>query len=208
MFRKHFHEDCHAQEDRHFHGCRERRHARDALGGRGFGQGLGRGHHHFGGKFGRGRLGRFFDHGDLRFVILGLIAEKPRHGYEVIKAIEEKLGGAYSPSPGVVYPTLTLLEELGYASVSASEGNKKLYSITPEGTAFLDQNRPMVESIFNRIAEVSASHGGGPAPQILRAMENLKMAIRLRLAQGPLSDTQIQGITAAIDKAAQDIERN
>ena len=118
MFFKHFHED------------RERRHARDGFG---LGRHFGRRHHHFGGKFG-GRMGRFFDHGDLRFVVLKLIAEKPRYGYEVIKEIEERLGGAYSPSPGVVYPTLTLLEELGYATVSSAEGNKKLYAITPEGT--------------------------------------------------------------------------
>src|ERR1700691_948695 len=74
------------------------------------------------------RGGRFFDHGDLRFLILKLIADKPRHGYELIKAIEEQFGGAYSPSPGVIYPTLTMLEELGYAVVTA-EGNKKAYTI-------------------------------------------------------------------------------
>src|SRR5712691_1530926 len=94
------------------------------------------------------RHGRVFDHGDLRFVILQLIAESPRHGYEIIKAIEDKLGGAYSPSPGVVYPTLTLLEELGYATLSASEGSKKLYSITQEGVAYLDSNRETVAAIF------------------------------------------------------------
>src|ERR1700675_2677186 len=85
-----------------------------------------RGFHHL-----RGGRGRIFDQGDLRFVILRLIAEKPRHGYEIIKDIEDRLAGSYSPSPGVIYPTLTLLEELGYASVTASEGGKKLYAITP-----------------------------------------------------------------------------
>src|SRR4051794_33910362 len=93
------------------------------------------GHHgrHWGGA---GRRGRVFDHGDLRFLILHLIAEKPRYGYEVIKAIEDQLSGAYSPSPGVVYPTLTMLEELGYATISSAEGGKKLYAITPEGETF------------------------------------------------------------------------
>lgn len=194
MFFKHDHHEEH-----------HRRHARDRD-GLGFGRHFGRGHHHFGGKFG-GRMGRFFDHGDLRFVVLKLIAEKPRYGYEVIKEIEERLGGAYSPSPGVVYPTLTLLEELGYATVSSAEGNKKLYAITPEGTTFLGANQPMVDAIFGRMAEANAAQGGGPAPQILRAMENLKMAIRLRLSQGPLTELQIRGITSAIDAAAQDIER-
>lgn len=188
---------------KHFHECRDRRHARDEFGG---GRHFGRGHHHFGGKFGR-RMGRFFDHGDLRFVVLQLIAEKPRYGYEVIKEIEERLGGAYSPSPGVVYPTLTLLEELGYATVSNAEGSKKLYAITDEGKAFLASNQPMVQAIFSRMAEANAAQGGGPAPQILRAMENLKMAIRFRLAQGPLNETQIHGIAAALDRAAQEVER-
>ena len=207
MFFKHFHEGRsrggHRHED-HGHECRDRRHARDEFG---FGRHFGRGHHHhMGGKFGR-RMGRFFDHGDLRFVVLKLIADKPRYGYEVIKEIEERLGGTYTPSPGVVYPTLTLLEELGYATVSAAEGNKKLYAITDEGKAFLLANAPMVQAIFGRMAEANEAQGGGPAPQILRAIENLKMAIRFRLAQGRLSDEQIRTITAAIDTAAQEIER-
>jgi DNA-binding PadR family transcriptional regulator len=195
MFWHHSHKD-------HFQKGGEQRHARD-----GFGRMFGHGHHHFGGKFGRGRMGRFFEHGDLRYVILQLIADKPRYGYEVIKEIEERLHGAYSPSPGVVYPTLTLLEELGYASVSAAEGGKKLYAITPEGTAFLEANRPTVDNIFTRMAENRAAHGGAPAPQVLRAMENLKMAIRLRFMQAPLSEEQIRRVAAAIDAAAQDIER-
>jgi DNA-binding PadR family transcriptional regulator len=152
-------------------------------------------------------MGRFFDHGDLRFVVLQLVADKPRYGYEVIKEIEERLGGAYSPSPGVVYPTLTLLEELGYATVSNAEGSKKLYAITDEGKAFLAANQETVQAIFNRIAEAGAAQGGGPAPQILRAMENLKMAIRFRLTQGPLNETQLRTITEVIDRAAQEIER-
>src|SRR5271167_5163350 len=102
----------------------ERRHSRSdfGFGGRRFG-----GHHHGGGR--GGRLGRVFDHGDLRYVLLRLVAEKPRHGYELIKAIEEQFGGMYSPSPGVIYPTLTLLEELGYLRPETAEGTRKLYSI-------------------------------------------------------------------------------
>jgi len=96
---------------------------------------------------------------------------------------------------------------LGYATVSAAEGNKKLYAITDGGKAFLLANAPMVQAIFGRMAEANEAQGGGPAPQILRAIENLKMAIRFRLAQGRLNDEQIRTITAAIDKAAQEIER-
>ena len=160
-----------------------------------------------GGGRGRGRLGRMFDHGDLRHVVLSLIAEKPRHGYEIIKAIEERLGGAYSPSPGVIYPTLTMLEELGYARLDEAAGSKKPYAITPEGQAHLDANRAAVAAIEARMAEVGAAQGGGPAPQIVRAMENLKLALRLRLGAGPLSDEQVRAIAAALDAAATQVEQ-
>src|SRR5690242_13738947 len=92
----------------------------------------------FGGHQRGGRLGRMFDQGDLRYVLLQLITEKPRHGYELIKEIEEKFGGMYSPSPGIVYPNLSLLEELGYLrSEAAAEGTRKLYTITEEGANYL-----------------------------------------------------------------------
>ena len=81
---------------------------------------------------GRGR-GRMFDNGDLRLVVMQLLSERPRHGYEIIKALEERVGGGYSPSPGVVYPTLTLLEELGHATVTDERAGRKLYTLTPDG---------------------------------------------------------------------------
>ena len=156
----------------------------------------------------RGGRGRIFDQGDLRFVMLRLIAEKPRHGYELIKEIEDRLGGAYSPSPGVIYPTLTLLEEMGQASVAAGDGGgKKLYAITSEGEAALAANKTAVDAIFARIAAISAAHGGGPAPQILRAMQNLRVALRMRLARGPLSDAEIDAVVRALDGAAVTVER-
>lgn len=161
-----------------------------------------------GGPGGRGNLGRFFAHGDLRLVILNLIAEKPRHGYEIIKAIEEAVGGAYSPSPGTIYPTLTLLEELGYVTVTPSpEGAKKLHEITDQGRAFLEANRPTLNLLLAKMAEATRTHGGGPAPQILRAMENLKLSLRLRLDRGPLSPEQLDAVAAAIDAAATAVER-
>ena len=160
------------------------------------------------GRHGRGGgLGRFFAHGDLRLVILHLIAEKPRHGYELIKAIEEQVAGSYSPSPGVIYPTLTLLDELGYVTVSTGDGTKKLHEITVEGRAFLDANRRAVDALLARMAETGRAHGGGPAPQILRAMENLRLALRLRLSRGPLSEEQINAVAAALDAAAIGVER-
>jgi DNA-binding PadR family transcriptional regulator len=185
---------------------------RFARGDFGFGGGHFGGHfggHRGGGRhgFGGGRMGRLFEQGDLRFVILTLIDEKPRHGYEIIKAIEDKLLGLYSPSPGVIYPTLTLLEEMGYATVAQAEGNKKLYAITDEGKAFLASNHSLVSVVLEKIAEAKRRFGGGIQPQIVRAMENIKLALQMRLAKDGLTDEQVGRIAAIIDAAATDIER-
>lgn len=173
---------------------------------RGHGHGHG-GHGHGGHRRHGGGLGRFFAHGDLRLVVLSLIAEKPSHGYELIKSIEDRVGGAYSPSPGVIYPTLTLLEELGYVSVSTAEGSKKLYAITAEGTDFLKANRKTLEALDARMTDAGRSHRSGAAPQIVRAMENLKTALRLKATNGPLTPDQIEAVATAIDAAALAVEK-
>src|SRR5205823_2078880 len=113
-----------------------------------------------------------------------------------------------SPSPGVVYPTLTLLEELGYLRPESAEGTRKLYSITEEGTAFLNANRPLVDAILGRMAEVSRAFGGGPAPEMRRAFHNLRLALNIRLSKGPLEAVQIRTIVDALDRAAGEIERS
>src|SRR6202167_5530083 len=110
----------------------------------------------FGGRHGGGmnpddmRAGRMLAQGDLRLIALALIAEEPRHGYEIIKLVEEKTGDWYSPSPGIVYPTLTYLEEAGYVTAS-TEGSKKLYAITEEGRAYLKANRDIVDAVLDRL---------------------------------------------------------
>jgi len=159
----------------------------------------------------RGRHGmrprRVFEQGDLRLVLLKLIADKPSHGYELIKAVEEAVGGAYAPSPGVVYPTLTLLEDMGYVRQQPdAEGAKKLYAVTAEGTAHLVEQKAAVESIFGRMDEVASANRGRSAPQILRAMQNLNTALRYRLGRGPLSEAQVQAVAAALDAAARAVE--
>jgi DNA-binding PadR family transcriptional regulator len=156
------------------------------------------------GPFGARR--RFFAQGDVRLIIMKLISEKPSYGYEIIKAIEDRLGGAYTPSPGIVYPALTLLEEQGLIRVESTDGPRKLYAITPEGASELERNQAAVDEICRRIAEINVRHGGTPAPQILRAMENLKLALRLRLSRGPLSEEQIARIANLLDEAAKAIE--
>jgi DNA-binding PadR family transcriptional regulator len=134
----------------HERGCggpRARRYGRGGFwagmaGGRGFGW------HHF-------RAGRKLGGDDLQLVILALLADKPYHGYEIIKALEERSGGFYSPSPGMIYPALTYLEEIGYASVEA-EGAKKLYRISDEGRTHLETNRRIVDAIFAQLAWIGA----------------------------------------------------
>jgi DNA-binding PadR family transcriptional regulator len=164
-------------------------------------------HEHGRGRHERGGRRRVFDHGELRLVVLALIAERPRHGYEIIKAIEDRLAGSYSPSPGVIYPTLTMLEELGHATVEADNG-KKLYAITDEGRAYLAANQRAVDAALARMSEVNAIHGGGPAPQLIRAVENLKLALRLRQGRGPLTEAQLYSVVEIIDAAAVAIERS
>lgn len=160
---------------------------------------------HGGAWHGRRRGGRVFEQGDLRLIMLKLIADKPRHGYEIIKAIEDALGGAYSPSPGVVYPTLTLLDDLGFAVIQSEEGGKKLYAATEAGKKHLEDNSATVAAAFAR-AE-GAGGDGNAAMRITRAMHNLRTALRLRMAQGGVSEKQIDAITAALDAAAHTIER-
>jgi DNA-binding PadR family transcriptional regulator len=153
---------------------------------------------------GRGGPMRFFGAGDLRYVILQLIAEKPSHGYEIIKSIQERLGGMYAPSPGVVYPMLTMLEEMGHATV-VTEGTRKLYTITEEGSKALAENKAQVDALFARMDQVRGEQGGDRAQQIERAVANFRMALRMK--KGPLTEEQIHAITDIIDAAAKQIER-
>jgi len=187
---RHFHSNhhhCHAARGEHEDGL---------TGGRG----------HRGGRGG----GRVFGHGGLRFVLLQLIADKPAHGYELIKAIEDRLGGSYAPSPGVVYPTLTLLEELGYLSVeTADNGGRKRYSITDSGQEFLAANREMADAMMARMTGGVDGAGprGGRPPQVTRAIENLKLAMRMRLSGPTLTEQQAHDFAAVLDSAAQQLER-
>ena len=156
----------------------------------------------FGGAFGESDRERLFDSGELRLVILALVAEKPSYGYEIIKAIEERLSGGYAPSPGVVYPTLTLLEEEGYATVSTAEGSKKLYTVTEQGAEYLKTNQATIKAIFGRMEQAGKVFGRGRSPQIMRALMNFKFALKMRAGQGNLSPEQTRKITEAIDAAA------
>lgn len=160
-----------------------------------------------GGRGGRGG-GRLFGHGGLRLVLLHLIAQQPRHGYELIKAIEESVNGTYSPSAGVVYPTLTLLEEMGYLRVQENTGDsqRKSYEITDAGRVYLAENEVAVTELLARLTTRRERSEDMP-PQVMRALHNFKYAVHLRLGGEPLSTEQANAFAAILDAAAQQLER-
>jgi DNA-binding PadR family transcriptional regulator len=157
------------------------------------------------GGFG-GREGRMFDGGELKLVILKLIAEKPRYGYEIIKELGERVGGDYSPSPGVVYPTLTMLEEMGYAQTSQDPQGRKLYAVTPEGEQVLADDKAQIDAIFERFGDRDEGRFAGYMA-VRRAMLNLRETLRVRLRARSATPEQIQTIVEALDDVAKTIEQ-
>ena len=157
-------------------------------------------------KRGGGRGGRIFEQGDLKYVILQLLAAKPRHGYEVIKELEEKFGGHYAPSAGTVYPTLSLLEDLGYATVTPEEGGKKVYTITEEGRKYLEQNRTAVDDIFERIAEFGASFLSDSMGDINRAMAGVGRAAYASANRYFRDKEKVAKVREVLERAAREID--
>jgi DNA-binding PadR family transcriptional regulator len=176
------------------HGFRGRGPER-GFGGRGFG---GRG------GFGEGR-GRLFDAGDVKLVILKLLSEQPSYGYQLIKTMEQRLSGGYVPSAGVIYPTLTMLEEEGLAT-STAENNKKVYALTPEGVQYLEANQPQVTELFTRLEEAGRSFERGRSPAMMKAFMNLRSAVMARVSRESVKPEQIQKMTDAINAAAKTID--
>jgi DNA-binding PadR family transcriptional regulator len=148
------------------------------------------------------------DYGELRLLLLAMISERPRHGYELIKAIEERFGGSYTPSPGVIYPTLAWLDDMGYARIEAEEGGRKRYGMTPEGDAFLAANRAAADELLARAGAGGEGEDRSVPASVVRAMHNLKLALRLRLRRGGLDQAAADAIAAALDAAAQTVERS
>ena len=155
----------------------------------------------------RGRRSRVFEGGELRLVLLKLIAEQPRHGYDLIRAIEELTAGRYAPSPGVVYPTLTMLQDMDLVEEAAGEGGRKPFQITEAGTAHLEENQEEADELIARLERLSPSrHAEGGSP-VWRAMRNLGMAIRNRLTHGDVNEDTMHELAALIDEFAQRVER-
>jgi DNA-binding PadR family transcriptional regulator len=219
---------------RHHHHDHDDRHRDDRHGHHGGKWGAGR-HRH--GRFGSGKYGRFggrhggpdgmdddmmrarrmLVQGDLRLLALALIAQAPRHGYEIIKLVEEKTADWYSPSPGIVYPTLTYLEEAGYVT-AATEGSKKLYTITDEGRAFLDANGDVIKVVLERLERIGEKvsrwrrktrgedENRGELPPLVQAtLDHLREAVAKRLEAGADSEARLVEIIA---RTVTELQRN
>ena len=164
------------------------------------------------GFFGRGpwrgfdpRRGRVFGKGDLKYVILDLLRDRPAHGYEVMRELEGRFRGLYSPSPGSVYPTLQMLEDLGYVAATQQDG-KKVYEITDEGRGFLEENRRSVENIWSRV-------GGGWDPEVAAGLHEMRLEMmglgRLfgrEMHEGRLDEEKLRRIREVVARAAREIE--
>ncbi|HGY5077363.1 PadR family transcriptional regulator [Citrobacter freundii] len=179
---EHRHEGCNSEGHHHEHGC---------------------GHRH--GRGGGGRRQRFFGHGELRLVILDILTRDASHGYELIKAIETLTQGHYTPSPGVIYPTLDFLQDQELIVISEEEGGRKQITITAQGLQWLEENREHLALIHERVKARCVGFELRKNPQMKRALENFKAVLDLRVNHGDTSDAQIKKIIGIIDRAALDI---
>jgi DNA-binding PadR family transcriptional regulator len=147
--------------------------------------------------------------GELRLVLLKLIADQPRHGYDLIQSIEELTGGDYAPSPGVVYPTLTMLEDMGYIAAQASgETSRKAYAITPEGQAHLEERREEAEALVERLSDLGDRQRRAGGAPINRAVGNLLSALWHRVQRDGINEDTLHQIAEILDEAARKVERS
>jgi len=156
---------------------------------------------------GHHRPSRALGQGDLRLLLLHLLSERSRHGYDLMRAVEELSGGAYVPSPGIVYPTLTLLDELGLTEVTGSDGAKKQHALTAQGRAELQANESEVQVMLSRLARLAQTTSGAVDPEVLRASQNVSRAIFLRPGRKPWTAEQARRVADILDQAAAQIEQ-
>jgi DNA-binding PadR family transcriptional regulator len=147
-----------------------------------------------------------FEQGDLKYVILRLLEEKPRHGYEIIKELESRFGGSYAPSPGTVYPTLTMLEDIGYARVVPEEGGKKIYEITDEGRKHLAEHSTTVNDIFDRIARFVEGFTDTPMTELNQAFQRLARATYKTATTHIREKETLNKLREIIQRAADEID--
>lgn len=175
--------------------------------GEGFGGGFGGGFGPGGGRMGGGRRKRLFDQAELQVLLLALIVEAPRHGYELIREIETLSGGDYAPSPGVVYPALTYMEEAGLIAAKAEEGARKSYEATEEGRKQAEADAEKTGQLKARLAALAEARDRvDPAP-VRRAIHALRTAMHDRLSKDGANREIILQIADALDEATRKIER-
>ncbi len=154
------------------------------------------------------RRGRMFGPGELRLALLKLVADAPRHGYELIKAIEDLTGGAYAPSPGAVYPTLQLLADEGaVAERQDDDGPRRTYAASAQGEEELAEREEEVSALMERLADIADDRRAKPNLQVHRAMDNLRNALRGQRHRGALEGGTLHAIVDLIDETARRIER-
>jgi DNA-binding PadR family transcriptional regulator len=178
------------------------------LGGRGWNWGggdwdfeFGGGHRHRGGRR------RVFETGELRLVLLRLIADQPRHGYDLIRAVEELTHGTYAPSPGVVYPTLTMLQDMGLIRETEADGSRKIFAATSEGEAHLAERREEIDALMSRLEGIGESKRKAGGAPIKRAVGNLLSALWHRATREDMDEDRLHEIASILDEAARKIER-
>lgn len=203
-------------------------HSHRGCGGRSFGHGRLLSPDGFGrGGFGRGGGGRFVDgpldgggrggrgggrrrlftNDALQRILLRLIADAPRHGYDLIREIENLSGEVYAPSPGVVYPTLTLLADMGLIAEQPGDGSRKLFAITDAGTAYLAEHQAAVTEAMDRLASLAKKAERTDSAPVRRALHNLRIAIQQRLEKEGADSQTMFDVASMIDEAATKIER-
>ncbi len=204
-----FFSDAHRHAAEHFHHLHDDEDRAHCMGRGPFGR-----HRHDHGEFfetwgglrggGHRGGGRMFGHGDLKLLLLALIEQQPRHGYELIRTIEDMFNGQYSPSPGTIYPTLTMLEDLGYVAAESEEGGRKRYAITDAGRTFLDENRDAVEAVTERTERNARMAAKLAAPMAIRkAMHELKHALLMRSMKWDKAEAE--RVVAILERAAREI---
>ena len=154
----------------------------------------------------RGRGGRMFEQGDLKLVILRLLEEKPRHGYDIIKELETRSSGAYTPSPGTVYPTLTMLEDLGYARAVPEEGGKKIYEITEEGKKHLGEHSSTVNDVFEKFVKFAEGFTASPMLEVNQAFRDVAKATYSTATSHINDKDRLAKIKEVLTRAAAEIE--
>lgn len=156
---------------------------------------------------GHSRRSKLFDSGQFQLVLLNLIGEGERHGYELMREIEERTRGGYTPSPGIVYPTLTLLVEMGMIEETGTGGSRKSFRITEDGRKLLKERASQIEMLEARLDAIGDKAGRADSAPARRAMTNLRQVLMDRLSKPGTTDAHMLEAARMIDEVAGNIER-